>query len=146
MGDQQLIPPQPSWRTAHERRHRRRRVGWARFIRSFYHASAGIIFLFRTQRNARVELAIALAAIGLGLWLGLSVTQWAILVLSIAAVLILEGLNTAMEAVVDLASPRIHPLAKAAKDVTAGMVLLAAIAAVIVGLLLFVPPLMRWLS
>ena len=55
--------------------------------------------------------------------------------------IILEGLNTALEAVVDLASPKLHPLAKVAKDVSAGMVLIAAIAAVIIGLLILGPAL-----
>jgi diacylglycerol kinase len=55
-------------------------------------------------------------------------------------VLILEGLNTALEAVVDLASPDIHPLAKTAKDLTAGMVLLAAAASIVVGLIILGPP------
>ena len=63
------------------------------------------------------------------------------LLLTIASVLILEGLNTALEAAVDLASPELHPLAKIAKDVTAGMVLIAAIASVGVGLIILGPPL-----
>jgi len=68
-------------------------------------------------------------------------TEWAVLVLTIASVLILEGLNTAIEAAVDLASPNVHPLAKVAKDVAAGTVLVAAAAAVLVGLLVLGPPL-----
>ncbi|HYO08760.1 MAG TPA: diacylglycerol kinase family protein [Tepidisphaeraceae bacterium] len=110
-------------------------------IASFRFAFAGIAYLFRTQRNARIHAAIATAACGLALWLGLSRIDWCILLLTIAGVLILEGLNTALEAVVDLASPHVHPLAKVAKDVAAGMVLIAAIASVAVGLLIFGPPL-----
>ena len=60
----------------------------------------------------------------------------AIIVLAIAAVIILEGLNTALEAAVDLASPEVHPLAKAAKDLAAGMVLVAALAAAVVGFII----------
>src|SRR5205823_5329579 len=87
--------------------------------RSFYFAFLGIGYLFRTQRNARIELAIGIAACGLAAWLRLPRADWAVLVLTIACVLILEGLNTALEAIVDLASPDIHPLAKVAKDVSA---------------------------
>ena len=68
--------------------------------------------------------------------------EWLVLTLTIAIVLAAEGINTALEAVVDLASPDYHPLAKIAKDVGAGTVLLTAIAAVIVGLLLFLPRLL----
>lgn len=111
-------------------------------IRSFGYAFAGIGYLFRTQRNARIELAIGVVACGLAGWLRISQVEWAILLLTIACVLILEGLNTALEAVVDLASPDIHPLAKTAKDVSAGMVLIAAIASVGVGLVILGPPLL----
>jgi diacylglycerol kinase len=110
-------------------------------VRSFYFAFAGIAHLFRTQRNARIELAIGIAACGLAAWLRVSRVDWAILLLTIACVLILEGLNTALEAVVDLASPEIHPLAKTAKDVSAGMVLIASLASVGVGLATLGPPL-----
>ena len=69
--------------------------------------------------------------------------EWALLVFTIALVLILEGLNTSIELAIDLASPRIHPFAKAAKDLAAGMVLIAAIAAVAVGGIILGPPLWR---
>lgn len=110
-------------------------------VRSFYFAFAGLAFLFRTQRNARIELAIGLAACAVGLWVGISRVEWAVVIFTIAVVLILEGLNTAVEAAIDLASPNVHPLAKAAKDLAAGMVLIASIASVGVGLLILGPPL-----
>jgi diacylglycerol kinase len=111
-------------------------------FRSFYFAFQGIGHLFRTQRNARIELVIGAAACGLALWLGVSRAEWGVLLLTIACVLIVEGLNTALEACVDLASPDVHPLAKTAKDVSAGMVLIAAIASVGVGLVILGPPLL----
>jgi diacylglycerol kinase len=109
-------------------------------IGSFRFAIAGIGYLFRTQRNARIHIVIAVIVCALAAWLRVTRIEWAILVLSIACVLILEGLNTALEAAVDLACPEIHPLAKVAKDITAGMVLIAAIASVLVGLLILGPP------
>jgi diacylglycerol kinase len=121
----------------------RPRIG---LFRSFYFASLGIGYLFRTQRNARIELAIGSAACGLALWLRVSRAEWGVLLLTIACVLILEGLNTALEACVDLACPDIHPLAKTAKDVSAGMVLLAAVASVGVGLIILGPPLVARIS
>ena len=110
-------------------------------FKSFYFAFAGLAFLFRTQRNARIELAIGLAACGVAAWLHITRAEWAVLVFTTALVLILEGLNTAVEAAIDLASPGAHPLAKAAKDLAAGMVLIAAIASVAVGGLILGPPL-----
>jgi diacylglycerol kinase len=112
-----------------------------RFLRSFVFAGQGVAYLFRTQRNARVHACVGVAVCAVGAWVGISRSDWAIIVLTIAMVLVLEGLNTAIEAVVDLASPEIHPLAKTAKDVAAAMVLLAAGAAVVVGLLILGPPL-----
>jgi diacylglycerol kinase len=114
-----------------------------KIARSFYFAFAGLVYLFRTQRNARIHAIFGTAACGVAFWLGISRVEWAVLVFTIALVLILEGLNTAVEAAIDLASPKIHPLAKAAKDLAAGMVLIGAIASVAVGLLILGPPLWR---
>jgi diacylglycerol kinase (ATP) len=118
---------------------------WTLFLRlsrSFYFAFCGLGHLFRTQRNARIELAIGVIASGLAIWLHITAVEWAVLIVTIASVLILEGLNTAIEAAVDLASPEIHPKAKIAKDLAAGMVLIASIAAVLVGLFIFGPRLL----
>jgi diacylglycerol kinase len=112
-----------------------------RLAHSFYFAFAGLFFLFRTQRNARIELALGLCAMGVAWWVGISRAEWGVLVLASFCVIILEGLNTAVEAAVDLASPEIHPLAKTAKDLAAGMVLLATMASVAVGLIILGPPL-----
>src|SRR3954470_17086965 len=116
---------------------------------SFRYAIAGLRYLLWTQRNAKIHTAIGLAAVVLGLVLGIERYEWLTLTLTITMVLAAEGVNTAIEAVVDLASPAYHPLAKIAKDVGAGTVLLTAVAAVIVGMLLFLPHLLafvlRWL-
>jgi len=116
----------------------RRRHG---LVRSFYFAFVGLWYLFRTQRNARIEAALGVLACGLGVWLKISRTEWAIIAFTIALVLILEGLNSAIEAAVDLSSPNFHPLAKAGKDLAAAMVLIASLASLAVGLLILGPPL-----
>lgn len=77
----------------------------------------------------------------LGLWLTLDLVRWSILALTMAAVLVGETINTAVEALVDLLSPQFHERAKVAKDVAAGAVLLISLAAVVVGLLILGPPL-----
>lgn len=112
-------------------------------LESFGHAFDGLVHLLRTQRNIRVHVAAALLALGLAAALGFSPLEWAVLTLTIALVLAAEGLNTGIEIAVTLASPERRPQAKAAKDVAAGVVLLCAIAAVVIGVLLFVPHLGR---
>ncbi len=108
-------------------------------LASFRYAFAGIRYLLWTQRNAKIHSAIGLVAVALGLVLGLARYEWLVLLLTITMVLAAEGVNTAVEAAVDLAAPNYHPLAKIAKDVGAGTVLLTAIASVLIGLLLFLP-------
>jgi len=98
-------------------------------------------YVIRTQRNAKIHLAITLAVIVLGLFLKLTAIQWAVLVVTIGLVLFAEMLNTVIESLVDLVSPDYHPLAKIAKDAAAGAVFILAIMAVIVGLLILGPPL-----
>ena len=114
-------------------------------MRSFAYAFDGLAYLVRTQRNFRIHVLLALAALAAGLVAGLSSVEWAVLALTIALVVMAEGLNTGIELAVSLASPETRPEAKAAKDIAAGMVLLAAIAAVAVGAALFGPRLIALL-
>ena len=116
-------------------------LGSVSLLRSFGFALEGISYLIRTQRSARIELVIGVIVIALALWLGISALEWAVLGLAITCVLAFEALNTAMELAVTLASPARHPQAKAAKDVSAAMVLIAAAGAVVVGLAILGPPL-----
>lgn len=110
-------------------------------LQSFRHAFRGLFYVMKTQRNAWIHTAIAFAVFVLGLWLKISLTEWAILILTTALVFMAEFINTSIEAVVDLASPNKHPLAKIGKDVGAAAVLISALAAVLIGLLILVPPL-----
>lgn len=109
---------------------------------SFGHAIDGIGHLVRTQRSFRIHVAAAMAVLVAAAVLQFDPGEWALLVLTITLVLTLEGVNTGIEIAVTLASPERRPEAKAAKDVAAGMVLLGAIAAAIVGVLLFGPHLL----
>ena len=110
-------------------------------LHAFRHAFAGWWYMLRTQRNAWIHAVVSTGAFALGLWLGLGRIEWAITILTMALVWMAEFVNTALEAVVDLASPDLHPLAKVGKDVAAAAVLVAALAAVVVGLLIMGPPL-----
>ena len=128
------------------RRLRRLRVGAWQVARdlpaSFRYAAQGLGYSLLTQRNFRIHLVTGVFVFGLALWLQLSLDRLALLVLTVTAVLVLELLNTAMEAVVDLAvGRRYHPLARIAKDCAAAAVLVAAIASLLIAVLLLLPPL-----
>jgi diacylglycerol kinase len=110
-------------------------------VASFRCAFAGLWYALYTQPNMRIHLSVAVAVIALGVYLSLDWTQWAVLTLTIGAVLVAEMFNTVAEAALDAATPYYHPLVKVAKDVAAGAVLLTALIAVCVGLLVLGPPL-----
>ena len=107
--------------------------------RKFLYALAGLSYALRTQPNMRFHLAAALAVLVTAFILGVNRYELLFLLLAITLVLLAEMFNTALEAVVDLASPSFHPLARAAKDVAAGAVLLAALYAVATGVVIFYP-------
>ena len=110
-------------------------------IRSFQYAFEGCWHVIRSQPNAWIHAAIMAIVIGIAYWLHLPARDWAVLALTFTVVWMAEFANTALEAIVDLSSPEIHPLAKVAKDVSAGMVLVGAVGAILVGLLILGPPL-----
>jgi len=113
------------------------------FLRSFSFAGQGVWHVVRTQRNMRVHLAAAAAVIILALILRVGAVDWACLLGVIGLVLTAEALNTVVEAIVDLCTDEFHPLAKVAKDVAAGAVLISSVAAVGVGIAVFLPRLLR---
>lgn len=115
-------------------------------LNAFRHAFAGWGYVLRTQRNAWIHAVISVGVFIVGLWLGIDAQEWAILVLITVIVWLAEFINTAIEAIVDLASPGHHPLAKVGKDVGAAAVLIAALAAAIIGLLILGPPLWEKIS
>lgn len=97
--------------------------------------------MLRTQHNAWLHAIASTLVMLIAWWLHLSMSDWAVLLLTIALVWTAEFINTALEAVVDLASPQQHPLAKVGKDVGAAAVLIAAFTSILVGLLILGPPL-----
>jgi len=116
-----------------------KRFSLAARLASFRHAIRGLGFLLRDQHNARIHLAASLGVVALGLVLGVSRADWGLLVLAMALVWLAEGLNSALEHLADALHPDQHPLVGKAKDVAAGAVLVVALAAAIVGLLVFLP-------
>jgi len=116
------------------------------FIRSrlisFKNAIVGWWHVIRTQKNAWIHAVATVLVLLTAFWLRLPMRDWGVLVLTIAMVWTAEFLNTALEIVVDLASPNLHPLAKAGKDVGAAAVLIAALSAAVIGVLILGPPLL----
>ena len=109
------------------------------FRESFGYAWRGFRHCLTHERNFRVHTGMGLIALCLGLLLKLSAGEMAVLLLVIAAVLCAEMVNTAFENLVDLCTETFHPLAKTAKDVAAGAVLIFCFFAVLIGIVLFVP-------
>jgi diacylglycerol kinase len=112
---------------------------------SFVYAGRGFLLLWLTQPNFRIQIAASLCALAFGLLFQIPAVEWLILVITITVVLTVEGVNTAIEKMVDLCQPTRHPSARDVKDLSAAAVLLASTGALIVGVLLFGPRFARLL-
>lgn len=110
--------------------------------KSFTHAGRGLALFAKTTHNAWIHLAILILAIAAGAGFGISRVEWMMLVLAAGLVLVAEAINTAIEIDIDLTSPEYHPYARDTKDVAAGAVLVAAVAAAAIGALIFAPHLL----
>ena len=106
---------------------------------SLRYALRGIGRMLRTETNARIHVLATIGVISLGLTFGIARLEWLAVILAIACVWSTEAINSAFEALCDVASPDYHPRVERAKDIAAGAVLLAAIAALGVGFLIFGP-------
>ncbi len=111
----------------------------ARRVKSFIHAGRGVRLFLATTHNAWIQTAVFAATAALGFSVGITNTEWMLLILSGGFVLAAEAFNTAIEIDMDLTSPTAHPYARDTKDVAAGAVLIAALAALAVGVLIFYP-------
>ena len=110
-----------------------------KIINSFKYAFEGIFTAFKAEKNMKIHFIIMLLVIILGIMLKISSVEWIICIILFGFVISLELVNTAIENTVDLITQEKHPKAKIAKDVAAGAVLVAAITAVIIGLIIFLP-------
>jgi diacylglycerol kinase (ATP) len=106
-------------------------------IQSFNFAIEGVVHVLRTQRNMRLHFAAAVAVIVVAVAVGVSKIELSVLLISIAFVLVAEMINTAVEGAIDAATTSFDPMAKLAKDIAAGAVLIASVNAVAVGYLVF---------
>ncbi len=122
------------------------RLDAKRLGRSFKAAFEGIKATYIREQNIKIHTVMAILVVLFGFLLKISYAEWLVCLVLIGLVLMAEFFNTAVEYVVDLASPNIHPLAKAAKDTASAGVLMMAILAAIVGLVIFVPKLVLFVG
>ncbi len=122
-----------------EKRKEQKKRGIKRFINSFHYSWDGITYAFKYEQSMFIHVLVTLLVVICGIVLKLDFQEWLLCIVLIGLVIATELINTAIEAVVDLACPEIHPLAKTAKDTAAAAVLVFAITAVLCGLFLFVP-------
>lgn len=117
-----------------------------RLIDSFRYAFYGVKEAYQGEQNLRIHIGFAIAVIVCGFFFQISYIEWLICLALIGLVLMAEFFNTAIEYVVDLVSPDIHPLAKLAKDTASAGVLMMAIISAIIGLIIFVPAFIEFLG
>lgn len=122
-----------------EKRKEQKKRGIKRFINSFHYSWDGIKYAFKYEQSMFIHVLVTLLVVICGIVLKFDFQEWLLCIVLIGLVIATELINTAIEAVVDLACPEIHPLAKTAKDTAAAAVLVFAITAVLCGLFLFVP-------
>lgn len=109
------------------------------FWQSRKFATSGLLMIFKNERNFRFQLVIAAAAIGAGFFFGIDRFEWIALFVIIAIVLVMEAINSVVEAVCDTISQKYNVYIHYAKDVSAGAVMLTAILSVVVGVIIFAP-------
>ncbi|HWQ40667.1 MAG TPA: diacylglycerol kinase family protein [Desulfosporosinus sp.] len=116
------------------------------FWRSLNQAWRGLLCVCRTQGHVQFHVCAGIGVLCFAWWSEVSRFEWLILILAIGSVIGAEVMNSALEIVVDMVQPNFHPLAGMAKDVAAGAVLVTAIQAVVIGIIVFSPPLFRFAS
>lgn len=112
-----------------------------RLIKSFGYALSGVAYTTKTQMNFQIHLVAILLVGAAGWFFHLAISEWLWIILAIGLVLVAELLNTAIEILVDLVSPGFNEQAGRVKDVAAGAVVIAAVIAVLIGALIFIPKL-----
>lgn len=115
-------------------------------IESFKFAFKGISHFVKSEPNVIIHLIAAVFAVGMGFFFSIDTMEWCLVIFAIGMVLSAEAFNTSLEYLTDLVSPDYNELAGKTKDVAAAAVLLTAIAAAIVGLIIFLPKILNWLN
>lgn len=128
-----------------EQRKEQKKIGIKRFVNSFRYSWDGLKYAFHYEQSMFIHVLVTILVIICGIVVKLNTQEWLLCIILIGLVIATELINTAIEAVVDLACPKIHPLAKTAKDTASAAVFVFAITAVVCGLLIFIPNLLELL-
>ena len=118
---------------------KKKKYSLKRLIKSFKYAFAGIFKAYKSEQNLVVHTIMAILVLILSFYLKVTNIEFCILILVIGLVLVMEMINTSIEYTVDMAMPNVHPLAKIAKDVASGAVLISAFVSIVVGLIILLP-------
>ncbi|MGB6267452.1 MAG: diacylglycerol kinase family protein [Olleya sp.] len=110
-------------------------------LKSVGYAFKGMLILLKTEASIKIQFVIAVFVTSLGFWLNISATEWIMQCFAIGLVMSIEGVNTAIEAIADFVHPEHHKKIGFIKDVAAGAVFMASIAASIIGLIIYIPKL-----
>lgn len=113
---------------------------------SFKFGFEGIVTAAAKERNVQIHIVISIFVIIAGFVFSISKYEWIAIILSIGGVFSMEMMNTAIERTVDMYTKEFHPLAKQAKDIAAGAVLVLAICSVIIGVVIFLPKIIAWIN
>lgn len=114
--------------------------------KSFANAGRGMVTLIKKERNVKIHILISTAVIIAGLYFGIQPWEWAMLVITIGLVLTAEAFNTVIEETLDLVTPEYNEKTKRAKDISAAAVVFSVIAAVCVGIIIFLPRILALLT
>jgi len=124
----------------------KKRLSLKRLLRSFQYATQGLLYVIKHEQNMQIHLGVGAIVILFSFLLDIPTVHFLIVLLIIGIVFALESVNTAIERTIDLVTEEFHPIAKIAKDVAAGAVLIFSIFAAIIGLWIFIPPLLKLLQ
>lgn len=128
-----------------ELRDKQKRRGFKRFVNSFKYSYEGLKYAYKYEQSMTIHLSAVVIVVIFGIWLKISLMEWLLCFILFGLVLATELINTSLEAVVDLICPKIHPLAKIAKDTASAAVFVFSIIAFISGLIIFVPKILELL-
>ncbi|NLL44126.1 MAG: diacylglycerol kinase [Mollicutes bacterium] len=126
-----------------ELRNKQKRRSLKRFITSFKHSLDGLKYAYKYEQSMIIHLIVVILVVVFGVWLKISLMEWLLCFILIGLVLATELVNTSLEAVVDLTCPKIHPLAKIAKDTASAAVFVFSLIAFISGLIIFLPKILE---
>jgi len=128
-----------------ELRDKQKRRGFKRFVNSFKYSYEGLKYAYKYEQSMTIHFSVVVIVVIFGIWLKISLMEWLLCFILFGLVLATELINTSLEAVVDLICPKIHPLAKIAKDTASAAVFVFSIIAFISGLIIFVPKILELL-